>query len=161
MYTPYDNLPENARVWIYQADRPFTPQDIAFISEKATEFIEQWTKHGDSLKGSFTIKYNHFLILAVDQSFNAVSGCSIDASVRFIQQLEQELQLDLMNKLKVSFKDGNTINIVTLAAFKNFAQQAKITPETIVFNNLLQTKMALENDWEVPAKDSWHQRFLG
>ena len=160
MFTPYHNLPGNARVWIYQSDRAFTQQEVAFISEKTTEFINQWTKHGDNLKGSFTIKHQQFLILAVDESFNNVSGCSIDSSVRFVQQLEQELKLDLMNKLNVSFKDGNNINIVTLAEFKNFAQQAKIKPDTIVFNNLLETKTALENEWEVPAKQSWHQRFF-
>ena len=160
MFTAYKNLPSNSRVWIYQSDREFTNKEIAFIAIKAEDFINQWTRHGDDLKGSFTIKYNQFLVLAVDESFNNVSGCSIDSSVRFIQAIEKELQLDLMNKMNVTFKDKDNINLVKLADFQRFAKEKKITSETIVFNNMVATKEDLENNWEVPAKESWHKRFL-
>tara|TARA_R110001592_G_scaffold38401_2_gene126631 strand:+ start:21530 stop:22015 length:486 start_codon:yes stop_codon:yes gene_type:complete len=160
MFTEYKDLPNNSRVWMYQSDRVFTAQEIDFISMKAKNFIEQWTRHGDNLKGSFTIKYNQFLVLAVDEGFNNVSGCSIDASVRFVKELEDELQIDLMNKMNVSFKDGDTINIVKLSDFQQFAKEKKITKETIVFNNMVQTKEEVENNWEVPASKSWHNRFM-
>ena len=160
MYTPYKNLPNNSRVWIYQSNREFTEKELEFISTKAEEFINSWTRHGDDLKGSYTIKYNQFLVLAVDESFNNVSGCSIDASVHFIQALERELQLNLMDKMNVTFKNGNQINLVRLSDFQKFAKEHKITQETIVFNNMVATKEDFENSWEVPAKDSWHKRFL-
>ncbi|WP_430929083.1 ABC transporter ATPase [Polaribacter marinivivus] len=160
MYTPYKNLPNNSRVWIYQSNREFTEKELEFISTKAEEFINSWTRHGDDLKGSFTIKYNQFLVLAVDESFNNVSGCSIDASVHFIQALEKELQLNLMDKMNVTFKNGNHINLVRLSDFQKFAKEHKITQETIVFNNMVATKEDFENSWEVTAKDSWHKRFL-
>ena len=160
MYTPYKNLPNNSRVWIYQSNREFTEKELEFISTKAEEFINSWTRHGDDLKGSYTIKYNQFLVLAVDESFNNVSGCSIDASVHFIQALERELQLNLMDKMNVTFKNGNQINLVRLSDFQKFAKEHKITLETIVFNNMVATKEDFENSWEVPAKDSWHKRFL-
>ena len=161
MFTAYKNLPNNSRVWIYQSNREFTEEEVKIISSKAIDFIEQWTRHGDNLKGSFTIKYNQFLVLAVDENFNNVSGCSIDSSVRFVQQLEKELQVDLTDKLNVSFKDENRINIVKLSDFQQFAKAKKITSETIVFNNLVQTKENFETHWETTANNSWHQRFLG
>jgi hypothetical protein len=160
MFTEYKNLPSNSRVWIYQSDREFTNKEIEFASVKAEEFINSWTRHGDNLKGSFTVKYNQFLVLAVDESFNNVSGCSIDSSVRFIQELEKELKLDLMDKMNVTFKNGEDINLVKLPDFQQFAKDKKITPETIVFNNMVDTKEDFENNWEVPAKESWHKRFL-
>lgn len=160
MFTEYKNLPNNSRVWIYQSNREFSASEIEFISEKASEFIANWTRHGDNLKGSFTIKYNQFLILAVDENFNNVSGCSIDASVRFIKQLENALQVDLMDKMNVTFKDGDNINLIKLPQFQEFVKSDKINENTIVFNNLVATKEEFENNWEVPAKQSWHQRFL-
>lgn len=160
MYTEYRELPKNSRVWVYQSDREFTAEEIEYITAKALVFIENWTRHGDDLKGSFTIKYNQFLVLAVDENFNNVSGCSIDASVRFIQELENELKLDLMDKMNVSFKDGDNINIVKLSEFQNFAKAQKITGETVVFNNMVNTKEDFEAKWEVPANQSWHARFL-
>ncbi|MCL7754643.1 ABC transporter ATPase [Polaribacter sp. Z022] len=160
MFTEYNNLPNTSRVWIYQSDREFTEKEIEFISSKSVDFINQWTRHGDDLKGSFTIKYNQFLVLAVDESFNNVSGCSIDSSVRFIQKIENELKLDLMNKMNVTFKDNNNINLVKLSDFQRFAKEQKVTAETIVFNNMVATKADFENNWEIKAKDSWHKRFL-
>jgi hypothetical protein len=160
MFTEYKNLPNNSRVWIYQSDREFTSKEIEFISTKSVEFINTWTRHGDNLKGSFTIKYNQFLVLAVDESFNNVSGCSIDSSVRFVQLLEKELHLDLMDKMNITFKEGEDINLVKLPDFQRFAKERKITQETIVFNNMVNTKEDFENNWEIPAKQSWHKRFL-
>ena len=160
MFTKYKDLPKNSRVWIYQSEREFTLKEIELISVKTEDFINQWTRHGDDLKGSFTIKYNQFLVLAVDESFNNVSGCSIDSSVRFIKGLENDLQLDLMDKMNITFKDNENINLVKLSDFQKFAKEQKVTSETIVFNNMVDTKEGFENNWEIPAKESWHKRFL-
>ncbi|MFD2568172.1 ABC transporter ATPase [Pseudotenacibaculum haliotis] len=160
MFVEYNNLPENSRVWVYQSDREFTQEEISFISENAQQFIEQWTKHGSDLKGSFLIKYNQFLVLAVDEGFNDVSGCSIDASVRFVQELEKALRVDMMDKMNISFKDGDHINVVRMNDFKKYAKEHKITQDTVVFNNMVNTKEEFENQWEVSANQSWHKRFL-
>jgi len=160
MFTHYKNLPDNSRVWIYQSDRAFTTEEVTFISAQAEEFINTWTRHGDDLKGSFKIKYNQFLVLAVDECFNNVSGCSIDSSVRFIKKIEEKLKIDLTDKMNVTFKDGNNINLVKLSQFQEFAKAKKINAQTIVFNNMVATKEAFEKDWEVAATKSWHKRFL-
>jgi len=160
MFVEYKDLPDNSRVWIYQSDRELTAEEIDFISLNAKQFIEQWTRHGDDLQGSFTIKYNQFLVLAVDEGFNNVSGCSIDASVHFVQELEKALNIDMMNKMNISFKDGDHINIVKMNAFKDYVKQNKVDVNTVVFNNMVATKDELENQWEVPASQSWHQRFF-
>lgn len=160
MFTEYKNLPNNARVWIYQANREFTNKEVDFISTKTQQFINSWTRHGDNLKGSFTIKYNQFLVLAVDESFNNVSGCSIDSSVHFIQQLQNDLNIDLMDKMNVTFKDNDTVNLVKLSDFQKYAKEDKITQDTIVFNNMVNTKEDFEQKWEIPARESWHNRFL-
>ena len=160
MFVKFQNLPNHSRIWIYQSDRKFNTQEVEFISEKAIKFIDQWTKHGSNLKGSYTLKYNQFLILAVDEGFNNVSGCSIDSSVRFVKELEKLLEVDMMNKMNISFKDGGHVNIVTMSDFKEFTKSNKITSETIVFNNMISTLEELETQWEVPVKNSWHKRFL-
>jgi hypothetical protein len=77
-----------------------------------------------------------------------------------VQELEKELKVDVMNKLNVSFQDGENINLVTLSDFQQFAKDKKITSETIVFNNMIDTKEDFETNWEVTADKSWHKRFL-
>jgi hypothetical protein len=160
MFVKFENLPSHSRVWIYQSNRKLTTQEVEFITEKAILFTNQWTKHGSDLQGSFVIKYNQFLILAVDEGFNNVSGCSIDSSVRFVKELEKFMGVDMMNKMNISFKDDDHINIVTMSDFKEFIKSNKITSETIVFNNMISTKEELETQWEVSVNNSWHKRFL-
>lgn len=160
MYTQYNKLPDSSRIWVYQADRILTVEEVEYVSAKAINFVSQWTRHGEDLRASFTIKYSLFLVLAVDESFNEVSGCSIDASVRFVKELEKKLNISLTDKLNVAFKDKENINMVTLSEFQEYVHEGKITSETIVFNNMVNTKIAFENLWEVSAKESWHNRFL-
>jgi len=160
MYVDFDELPESSRVWVYQADRTFTNDEVAAVEAQLTQFVAQWKRHGDDLKASFQVKYKQFILLAVDENYNDVSGCSIDASVHIIQQLQEHLKVDLLNKMNVTFKDGDNVNIVSLAAFKKFAKLDKITSNTLVFNNMIASKAELEASWEVKAGESWHAKFL-
>lgn len=160
MYVYFESLPGHARIWIYQSNREFSVGELELVEEKLTDFVNNWTRHGEGLQASFTIKYNQFIILGIDENVNEVSGCSIDSSVNAIKQLENEFGLDLMNKLNIAFKVGENINTVSLAQFQEFIKSDKINDKTIVFNNMVQSKAALESDWEVPAKISWHKQLL-
>jgi len=160
MLVDFDSLKNSSRVWVYQANREFSDNEEEEIISKIKSFIATWKVHGKDLKASYQIKYHQFIVIAVDEDFNEVSGCSIDASVNLILKLEQSLKLDLTNKLNVSFKDNNNINVVSLLDFKNFVKQQKITENTVVFNNMVATKGDFESQWEVPAISSWHKRFF-
>lgn len=160
MYVPYSQLPDNSRVWIYQCNRKFTLQEQQQIAEMTTAFVEQWTRHGENVRGSFIIKYEQFLIIAVDQDFVEVSGCSIDASVKLVQEIQSIFHLDMLNKLAVAYKNEEDLEIVPMLDFGNLAKANKVTGDTIVFNNMIDTKQGIETQWEVAAKDSWHARFF-
>ncbi|MCF6167798.1 ABC transporter ATPase [Lutibacter sp.] len=160
MLINFENLPDTSKVWIYQSNREFSDNEIEIIKTKLDSFLENWQGHGDDLKASYQLKYNHFIILAVDEKFNEVSGCSIDASVNLIKQFEKEFKLDLTNKLNISFKVNNNINIVSLADFQHYAKQGKIDLNTVVFNNMAASKADFMNNWEVIAAKSWHKRFF-
>ena len=160
MFVPFDTLPDTSRVWIYQANRSFSEPEVQEISKKLELFVEQWTAHGADLRASFDIKYNRFITLALDQEMNVATGCSIDASVQFIQQLEKDYQVDLLDKMNVSYKQGEFIAYKTLTDFRKMAKDKAVSPKTIVFNNLVNNKAEYISDWEVPASESWHNRFL-
>ena len=160
MLIPFENLPDSSRVWIYQANRPFSDQELQEISTQSEEFITQWTVHGSELKASFEIRYKRFIIFGLDQELNMASGCSIDASVHFIQKLEKQYNVELLDKMNVSYKQGEFIAYKNLIDFRKMAKEKAVSPNTIVFNNLVNTKAEYLSDWEVPASESWHNRFL-
>ncbi len=160
MYVDFSLMPDNSRVWVYQAEREFKKNEVERISEKLESFVSNWKRHGEDLKASFKIEYNQFIVLSVDENYNDVSGCSIDASVHIIKELQNEFEIDLLNKMNVSFKDGTNINTVSLKEFKEFAKAQKINANTVVFNNMIISKADFELAWEVEAGNSWHAKFL-
>jgi hypothetical protein len=160
MLVPFTELPDSSRVWIYQSNRSFTDLELKEITSKLEIFIARWTAHGADLKASFEIKYKRFITLALDQQLNAATGCSIDSSVKFIQDLEQKYNVDLLDKMNVSYKQGEFVAYKTLIDFRKMAKEKAVSKNTIVFNNLVNNKGEYLSDWEVPASDSWHNRFL-
>lgn len=160
MLVDFNTLPEESRVWIYQANRSFTEQEIEEIQSKLNVFVDNWTAHGTDLQGGYQIKYKRFIILGLNQNLNAATGCSIDASVHFIQQLEKDYNVDLMDKMNVSYKQGEYIAHKTLIDFKKMAKDKAVSKNTIVFNNLVANIAEFNENWEVPASESWHSRFL-
>ncbi|NMH88088.1 ABC transporter ATPase [Flavivirga algicola] len=160
MLVDFNILPEESRVWIYQANRSFTEREIEEIQSKLNTFIENWTAHGSDLQAGYLIKYKRFIIIGLNQSLNAATGCSIDASVHFIQQLEKAYNIDLMDKMNVSYKQGEYIAYKPLIDFKKMAKDKAISKNTIVFNNLVTNISEFKENWEVPASESWHSRFI-
>lgn len=160
MYIPFENLPDESKIWIYQSNRKFTDEEVAEMTTALETFIENWAAHGTGLDASFQIKYNRFIILAVDQEKQMATGCSIDSSVNFIQSLEQKYGVDLLDKMNVTFKLGEHIAHKPLIDFKKMAKDKAVTANTIVFNNLVNTVGEWREFWEVPASESWHSRFF-
>jgi len=159
MLVPFNSLPIKSRIWVYQSNKYFANNNINKIKTLIEPFVDNWQRHGKDLKASYKIFYNQFIVLAVDES-NEVSGCSIDASMHVIQQIEQEFKADLTNKLQVAFRDGDNINTVSITDFKKYITLLKINRETIVFNNMVDSISALQTQWEVPAKKSWHRKYF-
>lgn len=160
MYVPFDTLPEYSRIWIYQSNRKFSDEEMTEIENDLKSFIENWSAHGTGLEASYLLKYNRFIVIAVNQDVQQATGCSIDSSVSFIQGLEQKYQVDLLDKMNVTFKNGEHIAHKSLIDFKRMAKEKAVTTNTIVFNNLVNTIEEFNENWEVPAGDSWHSRFF-
>jgi len=160
MYVPFENLPEESRIWIYQSNRKFSDDEMSEIEKDLKTFLENWSAHGKGLESSYLLKYNRFIIIAVNQEVQQATGCSIDSSVAFIQKLEQKYQVDLLDKMNVTFKNGEHIAHKSLLDFKRMAKEKAVTANTIVFNNLVNTIEEFNDNWEVPAGESWHSRFF-
>lgn len=160
MIVEFNTLPENSRVWIYQSNRSFTEDELGEIKTKLIGFLGRWATHGKDLEASFELKYKRFIIIALNQDINTASGCSIDDSVAFIQQLEKDYNVDLLDKMNVSYKQGEFVAYKALKDFRKMAKDNAVSKNTIVFNNLVTNIAEYKENWEVPASESWHNRFL-
>lgn len=150
-----------AKVWIYQASRFFTDQEIVKLEEECDDFIQKWHTHGTDLHAFYQIFFNRFVCLFVDEDTLGASGCSIDSSIHFIQSLERSFDISLMNRTDVAYLDSEgSIQFKNLNELKTAFKNGELTADTIVFNNLVGTKAKMESEWIVPASQSWHKRML-
>lgn len=160
MFVPFENLPPESKIWIYQSSRRFTDDEFASIENEIKSFVDSWEAHGTALEASCLFKYNRFIIMAVNQEIQKATGCSIDKSVEFIQSIERKYEVDLLDKMNVTFRLGEHIAHKPLIDFKKMAKDKAVSENTIVFNNLVNTIEEWSDNWEVPAKESWHSRFF-
>lgn len=156
----YQELADHSRVWIYQSDRKLNEEEVTQIKAHGERFINEWAAHGTKLKASFDVFYNRFLILFVDEKQAMASGCSIDSSVHFIKEVGAAYGLDLFDRMIIAFKVGEQVDTLRMNDFQEALDKGQIKDNTIVFNNLVETKAEFDASWEVPLRESWHQRML-
>lgn len=150
------------RVWIYQADRFLSDEEVAHIEQLAQEFVGSWTAHGSALDGKASMRHNLFLILEVDEEQAGVTGCSIDKSVHFVKKLESLFGVGFFDRMKVAFEDtDNSIKLVSRTEFADLVKSGIVSPGTKVFNNVVQTAEELASNWYIDFKDSWHSKVFG
>ncbi len=160
MFVDFNNMAGSARLWVYQADRSLSIEESEAIAELTKDFLTKWTAHGAGLKSSFRIFHNHFLAISVDEDHAGASGCSIDASVHFVQSLERQFSVDFFDRTKVAFYDGEQVFIESLSNIKNNMTTKVISESTLVFNNLVKNISELNSNWLMPVSESWLERYF-
>lgn len=158
---PYDTLPDDTRVWIYQSNRPLTDTEVQAVREELQAFVQEWVSHNRQLRAHGDVWHRTFIVLLVDESQAGASGCSIDKSVYFLKSLQDRLGVDLFDRMAFAYREGEAVNVLPKAAFQEAYTEGRITDDTPVFDNLVDTKAAFERQWEKPLRDSWHKRFVG
>jgi len=158
--TTYNILPDTTRVWIYQAQVPFTENKITEIRQHISNFTTSWVSHNNQLRAFGDIYHNQFIILMVDESLAGASGCSIDKSVHFIKQIEQHYNVDLFDRMTFTYKDGEEVKSAPRIEFSQLYKTGKINDNTLVFDNLIKTKGDFETNWVKPLGESWHKRMV-
>ena len=153
--------PDESRVWIYQADRPFEEGDIIHINEDIDTFCKVWTSHNQELRALGGVMHDLFVVLVVDETMASTSGCSIDKSVAFVKSLEQKYHRRLLERNNVAWLDEKEeLHTIPLQELKEAVTNGQMTMTTPVFDNLVATRKEYISRWTVPLGESWMKRFI-
>jgi hypothetical protein len=167
----FKEMPLHSRVWIYQSIREFSETESTQLKSKAKSFISEWTSHGKMMSACIELFHNRFIIVCVDEKTTSASGCGIDKSVKFIQQLESDLggNTFLLDRLNVAYRKNTHLNdevgqgeiiLCPISELKKVFTSTERIKGITVFNNLVNTKAAFEQNWEVPLEKSWqYEKF--
>lgn len=160
MLVPFSQLPSEARVWVFQSSRQFTAREVSLVDRETSSFLNEWEAHGQPLTAAYELPYHHFLVIGADQTVQKATGCSIDRCHEFVQTLGKKLRVDFFDRLLVAFLLENNVLTIPTSFIKEYLDKGIISPQTITFNNLVQTKDEYEKAWLVPMKDTWLKKYL-
>lgn len=164
MFNYKESLPKdfhpNSKVWIYQASRIFSMDEAFELEDLFTDFVQSWKSHGAAVKGYANLFFGRFVIMMADETQATVSGCSTDSSVRLIKEIEQRFKVDMFNRQNLAFFINDKIEVLPLAQLSYAIENNFINSETLYFNNLINSKESLENNWLCPLKESWLAKKL-
>lgn len=160
MYLPFDQIDFDARIWVYQANRELTQEETGGLVESLKAALEEWVAHGKPLTASGKVFYNRFVVIAVDESKELPSGCSIDTSVHWLQELGARLSVDFFDRSVTWLDAAGKVHSVALNEVQRVIANEEITPATLVFDNLVSTKAQWMSRWKIPAGKSWLKRYL-
>ncbi|MDO8365587.1 MAG: hypothetical protein Q7T20_02235 [Saprospiraceae bacterium] len=150
----------DSRVWVYTSNRPLTETESAFVQKNLDAFCQQWTAHNQALLAKAEVFENQLLVLMVDETQAGASGCSIDKSVHFLEQLGAEIGADFFERMRFGWVDEQgEMRFSNRPEFVALVREGKIGSETLVVDTLVQTKTQLAEKWLVPASQSWHKRL--
>ncbi|GHB51870.1 hypothetical protein [Persicitalea jodogahamensis] len=160
MYIRFDDIDFDSRLWIYQADRSLTDQEVSLINQTLEAAIDGWEAHNQSLLASGKVFHNRFVVLAVDESHEMPSGCSIDKSVHWLQELGGRLNVDFFDRSVAYLDASKAVQTLPVAAVKQAIADEVLFSNTPVFDNLVSTKAQWMKRWKVPADQTWLKRFF-
>jgi hypothetical protein len=139
---------DDARIWIFQADRELNVTEITKIENALSSFLLNWNAHGTVLSAAFEVRNAFHLIIALDESKAGASGCSIDSLTREVKELGSQLGIDFFNRMLVVYKVGGAFKI---NHHLNVPREAGV----FYFDNTLQRLGDLRISWERPLGDGW------
>ena len=148
-------LAPQSRVWIFQSSRPFNEQEEKEINEQLYQFYVQWKSHGQAVKGWATLAFRYFVIVIADETQTGVGGCSTDAMTRIIKSFERQYSVDFFDRLTLTFLKDERPQPLPMQQVSYALQQGFLETDSLLFNNLVDTKEKLLNDWLVPLNQSW------
>lgn len=160
MSIAFCELPDTARLWIYQGLRKLTNSEVEHVQVESKKFVGKWRAHDQPLKADAIVVKDQFLVLAVDESFSLASGCSIDASVNLMRKFNTVLSVDFLNRKNVAFMINDEVKIYPFSEIADLVKKKVIKKDTLIFNNMVKDLGEWRAAWIIPCGESWFKKYF-
>lgn len=148
-------------VWIYQASRRLNEAEQSELRSSGREFCASWATHGKPLDAAVFVIEGLFVIVKVNSALMAASGCSIDKSLQWVRNMEQQFGITLLDRMQVAWVDeAGNIERASLNDAKAKFAGGTLTAGCKVFNHSLSNGADLKTKWLELLPESWLMRFL-
>jgi hypothetical protein len=161
MYRPLESLPDSARIWIYQSSRPLTPDESAEAARVLRGFADSWQAHGAPVAAWAGVLQDLFLLFAADeQSGSAVSGCSIDSSVKVVRELGARFGLDFFGRLVLAVEGRDGLELLHRDQLTQALAEGRIQPHSPARDLTASDLGAWRRSFVRPLNATWASPYL-
>ena len=154
MLVNFNTIPKESRIWIYAAEQKLTNEQQNYILKFISDHLKNWESHKVPLIAGVKILENHFIIIALDETKNGASGCSIDTLQNQIQNLEKNLSISLLNRMNIFCRIDDEIECIPTLKLAENANQ-----DTLFYDLTIQKKSELYS-YLKPINESWCANYL-
>lgn len=144
----FEKFPDDSRIWLYQTDRKLNDSEIKLVRDRLYAFMREWAAHGNKLWAAADVINPYFVAVAVNEALTPPSGCSIDASVKELQALGKELEVDFFTRMKVTYINDGSLKQI------GFSNLSELSEDTEIFDPLLSKLGELRTKFPVSLKES-------
>lgn len=156
-----DAFAPESKLWIYVAERPLREEEEQWAAQQLNAFTTQWTAHNQALLATSEVFDNQVVVLMVDETRAGASGCSIDKSVHFLEQMGAHIGVDFFDRMTFGWlSDEGDMRFSKRDALADLVKQGTVHAETLMLNTLAQCKKDFEGNWLLPFGKSWHRRLV-
>ena len=154
MLVEFDEISDDSRVWVYASEKRLTTDLQHYIVDSISNHIKNWKSHQKPLKSAVKILEDYFIIVALDESHETASGCSIDTLQNNIQNIEKEINISLLERLNVYVIKNGEIESIPLFKLKD-----SVDDDTLFYDLTINYKKDIAT-YLKPIKDGWCSNYL-
>jgi hypothetical protein len=156
----FDELPDDARVWVFAAPRPLAADEAESLLARVDGFLAGWAAHGAPVRGARDFRHGRFLLVGADERATGVSGCSIDSLFHALAEVERESGVTFRDSTPVFYRDAEgEVRSATRPEFRRMAAAGQVAADTPVFDNTVGSVGEVRGGrWETRLRDAWHAR---
>jgi hypothetical protein len=132
----FDNLHPQAKIWLYLSPIKIDNDIQNNISSLFKDFVDNWKSHGLSVNGQLSFVKDNLLIVGADYFPNGMCGRAVDAQVRFVNNINEQFNLDLLNRTNIAFLKEDSIIVHNYSNLDALVMNGSVNENTIYCNTL-------------------------
>ena len=130
----FQNLHPQSKIWLY-----ISPVSIDSVTKKNIlslfkDFLDNWKSHGQAVNGQLKFIKDNLLVIGADYFPDGMCGRAVDAQVRFINQINEGFNLDLLNRTNIAFVQQDSIVVHNYNNLDSLIKKGSVNKSTIYCN---------------------------
>ena len=130
----FQNLHPQSKIWLYISPVSIDSVTKKNISSLFKDFVDNWKSHGQPVNGQLKFIRDNLLVVGADYFPNGMCGRAVDAQLRFINQINEGFNLDLLNRTNIAFVQQDSIVVYKYNNLSALIKKGSVNKSTVYCN---------------------------